>query len=355
MMQSISAALKLYNMNSSNKRVGDCFKRALALAFKKDYDVVKNELNKMVRNGQAWRNNDYNTLAKYIKQNGGKQLVDGTYDDSSVKKFCEEHPVGTYLVFTNKDQKAHFSNHIVAIIDGDAYDSWDSEASKIFHAFQVSTDARQLHFDNVADMRIPVIEKLLPLLEKYLIKLFDKYTNIPDTPISDIELEYFKPYGKDTLECELKCYLIPDRISKQSESYTLTRRIHDITLKLDINLDADENAERLWPKLKQKVYDWMYNIYDEIKISNKIATVKQYKFYGDKTIYKAIPDELWPYVWSADRMGSYSEYKYEVTLHMPEDSEYHGAYIDFHADTVKEMRDRLLRFYNYGEREGVDY
>lgn len=39
-------------------------------------------------------------------------------DCYTVKDFCRENPVGTFILSTN--------SHVIAIIDGDYYDEWDS-------------------------------------------------------------------------------------------------------------------------------------------------------------------------------------------------------------------------------------
>ena len=36
----------------------------------------------------------------------------------TVQEFCDDHPVGTFILGTG--------SHVIAIIDGDYYDSWDS-------------------------------------------------------------------------------------------------------------------------------------------------------------------------------------------------------------------------------------
>ena len=36
----------------------------------------------------------------------------------TIREFCEDHPVGTYILGTG--------SHVVAAIDGNVYDSWDS-------------------------------------------------------------------------------------------------------------------------------------------------------------------------------------------------------------------------------------
>ena len=56
----------------------------------------------------------------YLYKNGFRRyIVPDVYPDVySVKRFCEENPHGTFLLCTDQ--------HVVAVIDGDYYDTMDS-------------------------------------------------------------------------------------------------------------------------------------------------------------------------------------------------------------------------------------
>ncbi|MBR0092838.1 MAG: hypothetical protein IJP92_14190 [Lachnospiraceae bacterium] len=43
----------------------------------------------------------------------------------TVERFCEEYPEGTYLVATG--------THVVAVVDGNYYDAWNSGKEQITH------------------------------------------------------------------------------------------------------------------------------------------------------------------------------------------------------------------------------
>jgi hypothetical protein len=59
-------------------------------------------------------------LAAYLKRKGYTRhvLPDTCPNCYSVTDFCHEHPYGRYLLATG--------THVVAVIDGNYYDAWDS-------------------------------------------------------------------------------------------------------------------------------------------------------------------------------------------------------------------------------------
>lgn len=58
--------------------------------------------------------------SSYLKSIGyNRKLIPNTCPDCySVRQFCEEHPEGRYLLGTG--------THVVTVIDGDYYDTWNS-------------------------------------------------------------------------------------------------------------------------------------------------------------------------------------------------------------------------------------
>lgn len=58
--------------------------------------------------------------SSYLKTKGFKKywIPDTCPDCYTVRDFCREHAVGTFVLGTG--------NHVVAVIDGSYYDAWDS-------------------------------------------------------------------------------------------------------------------------------------------------------------------------------------------------------------------------------------
>ena len=49
-------------------------------------------------------------------------------DCYTVEDFCQEHPKGTFVVAV--------SGHVLTVVDGDAYDSWNSLAENPIYYFE---------------------------------------------------------------------------------------------------------------------------------------------------------------------------------------------------------------------------
>lgn len=110
---------KPFNPNPEAKRVGDCTVRAIARAFGEDWDkiyialcVEGLKMHDMPTANSVW--------GSYLKNHGFKQyaLPDTCPECYTVSDFAKEHPEETYILA--------LSGHVVAVVDGDYYDSWDS-------------------------------------------------------------------------------------------------------------------------------------------------------------------------------------------------------------------------------------
>ena len=110
---------KFYNPNPLNKSIGDCVVRALSKALNKTWDDVYIDLilygfklKDMPSSNVVW--------GSYLKSKGFKKyLIPDICDDCyTISDFAKNCPTGTFIVCTG--------THVVTIIDGVIYDSWDS-------------------------------------------------------------------------------------------------------------------------------------------------------------------------------------------------------------------------------------
>ena len=107
------------NPNPDGIYVGDCVVRAIAIATNSTWDYVYVML---CLEGYIKKNfGDANDVwGSYLKRIGFRQILlpDNCPDCYSVRDFCYDYPYGTFILATG--------THLVAVIDGDYYDAWDS-------------------------------------------------------------------------------------------------------------------------------------------------------------------------------------------------------------------------------------
>lgn len=108
-----------YNSNPSGKHVGDCVIRALTIAIPDSWENVYADLTMVGRYMYDMPNSNA-VWAEYLKMNGFKHysLPDTCPFCYSIRQFSEDFPVGTYVVATG--------SHVVAVVDGNYYDTSDS-------------------------------------------------------------------------------------------------------------------------------------------------------------------------------------------------------------------------------------
>ena len=108
------------NINPEKRLVGDCVVRAIGVVTDKDWDDVYLDL--ALQKGFVMKQmpSENNVWGSYLHDLGFKRHVieDTCPDCYTVRDFCIDNPVGTFLLATG--------SHVIAIVDGDYYDTWDS-------------------------------------------------------------------------------------------------------------------------------------------------------------------------------------------------------------------------------------
>lgn len=110
---------KFYNPNPMNKRIGDCVIRAISKVTNQPWrdtymalSIKGLELCDLPSANSVW--------GSYLHDIGFKKRVipDTCPDCYTIEDFCYDYPAGQYVVATD--------GHVVAVINGDYYDTWDS-------------------------------------------------------------------------------------------------------------------------------------------------------------------------------------------------------------------------------------
>lgn len=107
------------NLNPKGHYVGDCVVRAISTVMHRPWEKTYVELaiqgfmmSDMPSSNHVW--------GAYLASEGfSRAVIPNTCPDCyTVKEFCEDHEDGTFILATG--------SHVVAVIDGDYYDTWDS-------------------------------------------------------------------------------------------------------------------------------------------------------------------------------------------------------------------------------------
>ena len=107
------------NPNPHGALIGDCVVRAIAIATDRTWDDSYEILTDY---GFRMKNlpNAAEVWGEVLKNDGftRKSIPDTCPICYTVRMFCHDHPSGTYVLATG--------SHVVAVVDGDYYDTWDS-------------------------------------------------------------------------------------------------------------------------------------------------------------------------------------------------------------------------------------
>lgn len=120
-----------YNRNPELLNVGDCVIRAISTVLDISWDQVHDELcflsgkmADMPSSNRVWK--------KYLRDWGFKEIEIETDCPNclTVRDFCYLHPNGRYILSTCDYSSANkiivVGTHLIAVIDGNYYDTWDS-------------------------------------------------------------------------------------------------------------------------------------------------------------------------------------------------------------------------------------
>lgn len=108
-----------FNPNPNGIYADDCLVRSIALVLDKSWDNVYFDIclqgylmKNMPSVNKVWGN--------YLRSIGFVEypLFNVCPDCYTVRDFCYDHPFGTFILATG--------SHVIAVIDGDYYDAWDS-------------------------------------------------------------------------------------------------------------------------------------------------------------------------------------------------------------------------------------
>ena len=123
-----------YNPNPIQRSVGDCAVRAIAKALNMGWEAAYIAL---VINGlqMADMPSADSVIGSVLRQYGFRRmnLPDTCPDCYTAKEFCEDNPHGVFVLKLG-------NSHTATVIDGDLYDSWNSEMETVQYAWYKKGD-----------------------------------------------------------------------------------------------------------------------------------------------------------------------------------------------------------------------
>lgn len=108
-----------YNPNPLHKLVGDCVIRAVSKVTNEDWKTTY--MNIALQGYSMMDMPSSNSVwGAYLYSVGfNRHVIPNTCPDCyTVRDFCKDYPEGIFLLATG--------SHVVAVVDGDYYDTWDS-------------------------------------------------------------------------------------------------------------------------------------------------------------------------------------------------------------------------------------
>lgn len=106
-----------YNPNPKSKNTGDCAVRSISKALDVDWNGAKLLLDAYSMDEAEVETSDL-VWGRILAEHGF--LMESLYCENgcNLEGFCQSHPRGLYVV--------KLPNHVVCVVDGCYYDSWDS-------------------------------------------------------------------------------------------------------------------------------------------------------------------------------------------------------------------------------------
>lgn len=108
-----------YNPNPMGLSVGDCTIRAISKITNTSWEITY--LNLILQGYKMYDMPSANRVwGEYLRENGYiRRIIPDTCPNCyTVRDFCVDHPIGRYILGTGE--------HVVAVVDGNYYDSWNS-------------------------------------------------------------------------------------------------------------------------------------------------------------------------------------------------------------------------------------
>ncbi len=114
-----TSTFRRWNPNPFGNRVEDCVQRAIAAALGVSWDEASDIIHDVAKEIGFPEHSDVVWGAVLRRAGFRRAIIPNTCPDCyTVRDFCMDHPRGVYVLKT--------SGHVVCVISGRAWDTWDS-------------------------------------------------------------------------------------------------------------------------------------------------------------------------------------------------------------------------------------
>lgn len=344
MSQKVLSGWKRYNANSRNNYTEDCVKRSLTIAYGMDYDDVAHELNAIKRKLGYDYFNIKPVYSKFIREHG---LVSynqwdklGLQMHCTVEEVCEKCPEGTYVLVVEMEGRS--GTHMVTVLDGDFYDSWDCSKWKAFDIYEIREGKSE---PDAEISKEAVRDAILDFIESYTKTLAKKM-----------------PYGEFVYGLIRH---IDDgwkfHVTFMTDEETWKSCKCTFIAKLNPRLSEQDNISKLLAKIRVVIREWAYDLRKDIEDRKALKTAAIHPdYHGNRMYLMKLPEWARPHVtYIYDQREYYQDPDSEIELEMdalPGDprGEQHPTVV-FRSSSWATLRSDLEDYKKHFHRFNWDY
>lgn len=324
-----AAELVKYNANSAGNRVGDCVKRACSIAFNMPYSQVNKEMAAIIKQSgipSLTYASPYVFNRFFVKMGYPLRPTDVPVPERvTLAEFADTNATGTWIVEVSAKQDKP-SSHMVAIVDGSIYDSWNSTGWYVCK-YRKILNGSSVKLNNDFNM-VDYDDDIVKWTESAIKKNVDKYPDVADA------LAY---------EAKLKV-TYPSRYNGEVRVFMVMRNpnIPSVNFKFGIVIPPDTPTDVAIAKIKQTIDTRVYDRFYEL--SKKIS--KMTKSSDDSIVWEYSPNSLeGKFLWSLP-----PEIANQITyLYIYHPGQFFDSYsvrvnrtCSLWAYTAEEMREQLM-------------
>ena len=341
-----SSELIKYNANTRGTNTGDCTARAISLAFNISYREARQALNQSAKENwrRDWAYNTHENVVAVIRKLGGGELHSQPKEDpKTVNEWAELHNEGTYIIWCSSKPNVHRNLHLVSIINGKVYDSWDSRHYYVLGYWEITSGIK-------AEQVTDILGYLTNFFNSRDVNGYVEYTNNVFNKIIDKNKKLKKL--ADEYNADIDIAIRVDKIQWANYNFKLTYTVSSAVPTLNIpvsyykstmgitfkpTMTEDEIEPFFDATFNQKLYFFIHNVINKIEDAcegaallegNELPNQQDLYWYDRSTAksFKSLP--YWVRALTISfytRPATYGEYSDRVTLRikMPSfDTEY---------------------------------